>query len=84
MVTRDSLRRIGQAREGAIATSLACRVNGMERVLKGFRQTHYFFRGLDETHADVQARIRARIASGEAAPKDQFVIFRWQSPAPEK
>jgi hypothetical protein len=64
--------------------SLERRISGMERVLKGFRQTHYLFQGLDETHADVQARIRARIASGEAGPKDQFVIFRWQSPAPEK
>jgi hypothetical protein len=56
--------------------SLQRRISGMERILTGFRQTHYLFRGLDETHEDVQARIRAKIASGEAGPKDQFVIFQ--------
>jgi hypothetical protein len=58
--------------------ALARRLGAMERILTGFRQTHYFFRGLNETHEDVQARIRARIASGEAGPNDRFVIFHWR------
>jgi hypothetical protein len=64
--------------------SLQRRISGMERILTGFRLTHYLFQGLDETHDDVQARIRDKIASGEAGAKDQFVIFRWQSPAAEE
>jgi hypothetical protein len=63
--------------------SLERRISGMERILTGFRQTHYLFQGLEETYEDVQARIRAKIASGEAGPNDQFVIFRWRSPAAE-
>jgi hypothetical protein len=52
------------------------RIGGMDRILTGFRQIHDLLQGLDETHEDVQARIPAKIASGQASPKDQFVIFR--------
>jgi hypothetical protein len=61
--------------------SLVRRVRGVERLLAAQRQTHYLFKGLDETEEALQARIRAKIANGEAGPNDQFVTFRWRSPA---
>jgi hypothetical protein len=36
---------------------------------------------MDETHAQVQARIGVMIASGKASRTDEFVIFAWRSPA---
>jgi hypothetical protein len=38
---------------------------------------HFFWWDWHETRSDVRARIRAKIASGEASPKDRFVIFTW-------
>ena len=38
---------------------------------------HFFWWDLRETRAMVRARIRAKIASGEASPNDRFVIFSW-------
>jgi hypothetical protein len=61
--------------------SLERRVSSMERVLAARRRTHHLWQGWDETYEAVQARIRAKIASGEAGPDDRFITFRWRSPA---
>jgi hypothetical protein len=61
--------------------SLERRVGCVERVLAARRRTHYLWQDMDETDEALQARIRARIASGAAGPNDQFVTFRWRSPA---
>ena len=61
--------------------SLARRVRGVERARAAHRQMRFIWQGTDETSAEVQARIRARIASGEASPTDEFVTFTWRSPA---
>jgi hypothetical protein len=39
-----------------------------------------FFPDPHETEDVVQARIRAKIASGQASPGDRFVIFFWRDP----
>ena len=57
--------------------SLERRVRCVERVRAAQCRTHYLFRGMDESHEQVQARIRGKIASGEASRSDQFVIFSW-------
>jgi len=57
--------------------SLERRVRCVERVRAAQRRTHYFFRGMDETHEQVQARICAKIASGQASRSDQFIEFAW-------
>jgi hypothetical protein len=44
---------------------------------------HFFWWGQDETRAMVRARIRAKIASGEASPNDRFVTFTWTRPEGE-
>jgi hypothetical protein len=44
------------------------------------RRTHTFFQDPHETEDMVQARIRAKIASGQASPSDRFVIFFWRDP----
>jgi hypothetical protein len=41
---------------------------------------HFFWWELDETYDMVEARIRARIASGEASENDDFVTFTWRRP----
>jgi hypothetical protein len=61
--------------------SLERRVGCVERVLAARRRTHYLWQDMDETDEALKARIRARIVSGEAGPNDQFVTFRWRSPA---
>jgi hypothetical protein len=62
-------------------SSLVRRVSSIERIVVARRRTHYLWQHEDESDAAVQARIDAKIASGEAGPNDQFVIFRWRSPA---
>ena len=44
------------------------------------RRTHTFFRDPHETQDVVRARIRAKIASGQASPSDRFVTFYWRTP----
>jgi hypothetical protein len=41
---------------------------------------HYFWWELHETREQLQARIRAKIASGEASADDCGVIFTWTRP----
>ena len=41
---------------------------------------HFFWWEPDETAAMVDARIDARIASGEASENDRFVVFSWTRP----
>jgi hypothetical protein len=53
----------------------------MERILAAHRRTHYVWQGMDETDDALQARIRAKIASGAASPRDRFITFCWRSPA---
>jgi hypothetical protein len=59
--------------------SLARRINDLARAHVARRRTHYLFRGMDETPGQVDARISAMIASGEACQGDRFVIFSWKS-----
>jgi hypothetical protein len=59
--------------------SLARRIDGLARAHVARRRTHYLFRGMDETPDQVEARMRAMIASGEASQGDRFVIFSWKS-----
>jgi hypothetical protein len=40
-------------------------------------RTHYFWWELDETREQLRARIRDKIASGEASEGDRFVTFTW-------
>jgi hypothetical protein len=44
---------------------------------------HFFWWEEDETRDAVDARIRAKIASGEASPNDRFVTFTWTRPERE-
>jgi hypothetical protein len=44
---------------------------------------HFFWWGQDETRDMVRARIRAKIAGGEASPNDRFVTFTWTRPEGE-
>jgi hypothetical protein len=63
--------------------SLARRLDSLEKAHAARCRTHYLFRGMDETDPQVDARIDAMIASGEAGRNDQFVIFSWKSPEPD-
>jgi hypothetical protein len=56
------------------------RVCRVERAHTAQRRTHIFFRDTHETPDVVQARIRAKIASGQASPSDRFVTFFWRAP----
>ena len=52
-----------------------------DRIAKGRAPTprmHFFWWELNETRAMVRARIRAKIASGEARENDRFVTFSWK------
>ncbi len=44
---------------------------------------HFFWWEQNETKDEVQARIRAKIASGKAKKSDKFVIFTWCRPENE-
>ena len=48
------------------------------------RRIHTFFRNPGETQEAVQARIRAKIARGDASPGDRFVTFYWRDPEGEE
>jgi hypothetical protein len=61
-------------------TDCARAENRAEQVRAGERRTHTFFRNPGETQEAVQARIRAKIARGDASPDDRFVTFFWKSP----
>jgi hypothetical protein len=50
---------------------------GVERLRAVPRRTHTFFGEPNETDEVVQARINAKIASGQASPGDRFVTFSW-------
>ena len=41
---------------------------------------HYFWWELDETWEQLRARIRAKVASGEASENDGCVTFTWTRP----
>jgi hypothetical protein len=60
--------------------SLRRRVSCMERILVAHRRDHYLWQDENETDEALRARIRARVASGEAGPNDRFITFRWRSP----
>jgi hypothetical protein len=60
-----------------LAERRVCRV---ERAHTAARRTHTFFRDPHETQDVVRARIRAKIASGQASPSDRFVTFFWRAP----
>jgi hypothetical protein len=49
----------------------------VERLRAVPRRTHTFFGDPNETDEVVQARINAKIASGQASPGDRFVTFHW-------
>jgi hypothetical protein len=57
------------------------RVGGLEKAHAARRRDRYLFRRTNETDAQVQARIDAMIASGQASRSDRFVIFEWRSSA---
>jgi hypothetical protein len=46
-------------------------------------RTHIFWWEQDETRDLVRARIRAKIASGEASRNDRFVTYTWTRPEGE-
>jgi hypothetical protein len=46
-------------------------------------RVHIFWWELDETYDMVQARIRAKIASGEASESDRFITYTWTRPKGE-
>ena len=60
--------------------SLERRVRGTERLRAAQRRTHYLWQDMDETTEQVQARMRAMIASGEARRDDEFMTLFWRSP----
>jgi hypothetical protein len=60
------------------------RIGRVELARVAERRTHTFFRDPGETQEMVQARIREKIASGEASPSDRFVTFFWRAPEGEE
>jgi len=60
--------------------SLARKAARMVRDRAPKPRMHFFWWELDETAAMVDARIDARIASGEASENDRFVVFSWTRP----
>jgi hypothetical protein len=60
-------------------SSLVRQVGRAEQVSASGRRTHTFFGDEGETDEIVQARIRAKIARGDASPHDRFVTFFWKS-----
>ena len=60
--------------------SLERRVRGVERARAAQRKMRFVWQGTDETSAEVQARIRAMIASGEVGRNDRIIPFAWRSP----
>jgi hypothetical protein len=58
--------------------SLVRKADRMARDRAPEPRLHFFWGDLDETHDMVEARIRARIASGEASENDRFVTVSWR------
>ena len=61
-------------------TSLVRKADRMEKDRAPEPRMHFFWWEEDETYDMVQARIRARITSGEASESDRFVTFTWRRP----
>jgi hypothetical protein len=66
-----------------MSLSLERRLDGLEKARAAQYRSHYLFREMDETEPQIDARINAMIARGEASRDDQFVIFSWKSPEPD-
>jgi hypothetical protein len=66
-----------------MSLSLERRLDKLQKAHAARRRDHYLFRGMDETEPQVDARINAMIARGEASRDDRFVIFSWKSPEPD-
>jgi hypothetical protein len=64
--------------------SLERRLRCVARARITQRRTHLIFRDPHETQDVAQARVRARIASGQASPGDRFVTFFWRAPQREE
>ena len=60
--------------------SMVCKLDRLVKDRMPKPRLHYFWGHLHETDDMVQARIRAKIASGEASETDEFVIFSWRRP----
>jgi hypothetical protein len=56
------------------------RVDGGERTNACRGRIRFILREIGETHDMVQARMRAKIGSGEASEDDRFVTFAWPEP----
>ena len=66
--------------KSSLKPSLERRFHCVEGALIAQRRTHIFFRDPHETQDVVRARIRDKIASGQASPNDRFVTFYWRTP----
>jgi hypothetical protein len=64
-------------------TSLIRKADRIEKDRVPEPRMRFFWWDLDETYDMVEARIRARIASGEASENDRFVTFTWRRPEGE-
>jgi hypothetical protein len=63
-----------------MTSSLERRCCRVQQAHTAQRRTHIFFRDPHETQDVVRARIRDKIASGQASPSDRFVTFYWRTP----
>jgi hypothetical protein len=66
-----------------MSSRLERRVASLERACAARRRDHLLWCLADETQVQVDARIAAMIASGQASRNDRFVVFRSKSPDDE-
>jgi hypothetical protein len=69
-----------RSRNGAMKPSVVRKADRLAKERAPEPRMHIFWWELDETREMVQARIRAKIASGEASENDCFVTYTWTRP----
>jgi hypothetical protein len=57
------------------------RLDRLERVFAAQARVRFVWQGEDETREQVEAKMRAMVANGEASPRDRLVIYRWNASA---
>ena len=57
------------------------RLDRLEKACTAPVRIRFVWQGENETQEQVEAKMRAMIANGEASPRDRLIIYKWNASA---
>jgi hypothetical protein len=57
------------------------RLDRLEKACAAPARIRFVWQGENETQEQVEAKMRAMIANGEASPRDRLIIYKWNASA---